>query len=86
MLKNCTEVIVDNLLATILNEYNNICKCQKCIDDIKAITLNNVKPFYVSTETGFTYAKINELQPQFKTTIISEIAKSIEIVFTNPRH
>lgn len=86
MLKNYIEVIVDNLLITILNEYDNICKCSKCIDDIKAIALNNVKPFYVATEEGFTYAKINELHPQFKTTIISEITKAIEIVFNNPRH
>jgi competence protein ComFB len=86
LLKNCTEVIVDNLLATILNEYNNICKCQRCINDIKAITLNNVKPFYVATEKGFTYAKINELQPQFKATVISELTKSIEIVSNNPKH
>ncbi|WP_300381279.1 late competence development ComFB family protein [Clostridium sp.] len=86
MLKNYIEVIVDNLLATILNEYDNICKCQRCINDIKAITLNNVKPCYVATEKGYTYAKINELEPQFKTTIISEITKSIDIVSNNPNH
>lgn len=86
MIKNYMEVIVDNLLINILVDYNDICKCTKCIDDIKAITLNNVKPFYVATESGLTYAKINELYPQFNATIISELVKSIDIVSNSPRH
>lgn len=57
-IKNYIEVIVDNLLIIILNEYNNICTCKRCIDDIKSIILNNIKPFYFATEKGSTYAKL----------------------------
>lgn len=86
MLRNYMEIIVDNLLTSILSEYKDICKCKVCIEDIKAITLNNLQPLYISTEKGYTYTKINELKIQFKTTVISEIIKSIDIVYNNPNH
>lgn len=86
MLRNYMEIIVDNLLTPIIDEYKDICKCNVCIEDIKAITLNNLHPLYISTEKGYTYTKINELKIQFKTTVISEIIKSIDIVSNNPNH
>ncbi|MBV1821364.1 late competence development ComFB family protein, partial [Coprococcus sp. MSK.21.13] len=52
MIKNYMEVIVDDLFPTIVDEYMDICKCDKCIDDIKAIALNNLEPIYVVSEKG----------------------------------
>ena len=86
MLKNYMELIVDNLLPTILNEYKDICRCPRCIEDIKAITLNQLKPLYVVTEKGNIYAKLNELQMQFKADLTKEIIQAINIVSNNPRH
>ncbi|NME95274.1 late competence development ComFB family protein [Clostridium cochlearium] len=86
MIKNYMEVIVDDLFPTIIDEYMDICKCDKCIDDIKAIALNNLKPIYVVSEKGNMYAKSNELNVQFRTDVIKELTEAIEIVSENPRH
>jgi len=45
MVKNYMEIVVDNILKKILPDYSNLCKCEKCCDDIKAIALNNLKPY-----------------------------------------
>ena len=86
MIKNYMEQIVDETLPTVIDKYTDICKCEKCIDDIKAITLNNLKPLYIVTEEGAIYSKLKELEQQFKTDIISELIKAIELVSKRPKH
>jgi competence protein ComFB len=86
MLKNYMEVIIENTLPDILNDYTNLCKCEICINDIKALALNGLKPLYMVTEKGNMFLKLNELQIQFKTDVTSEIIKSIETISKNPRH
>lgn len=86
MIKNYMENIVDRLLPKILENYNDICKCPKCIDDIKAIALNNLPPKYISTERGLLYTKLNELSNKFNANVVKEIALAINIVSKNPSH
>lgn len=86
MIKNYMEIMVENFLPTVLDKYSDICKCEKCIDDIKAITLNNLKPLYVVTEEGNIFARINELSIQFKADVLGALTKAIEIVSKNPKH
>lgn len=86
MLKNYMEDIVDHLIPSVLEKYPDICKCEKCTLDIKAIALNGLKPMYTVTTNGSVYLKINELNNQFKIDIINEIMKAIEKVSKNPRH
>lgn len=86
MLKNYMEIVLDEALPTVLEKYNNICTCERCIEDIKAIALNKFMPLYVVTEKGTVYSKINQLNVQFAADVISEITQAIEIVSKNPRH
>lgn len=80
------ENIVNHLLPSILEKYNHICTCDKCIADIKALTLNNLPPLYVVSHQGEAYAKTNELDRQFQITVIQKIVESIEIVQKNVKH
>lgn len=88
MLINYMEVIVDSQLREILKKYgsNLHCHCDKCIEDIKAIALNHLKPLYAASNAGILYSKLNELETQFNVDIISEIIQAMEIVSKNPRH
>ena len=86
MLKNHMEDVVDLRLPVILVRYTDICKCPKCVDDIKAIALNKLPPRYVVTSKGLLYTKINELIDQFETDVTIDIVMAIEIVSQNPRH
>lgn len=86
MIKNYMEYVVEELLPSIMENCPDTCKCQKCISDIKAIALNNLKPLYVVTEKGIIYSKLKELSIQFKTDVVSELTKAIEVVSKNPKH
>ncbi|MFZ5966254.1 MAG: late competence development ComFB family protein [Bacillota bacterium] len=86
MLKNYMEDVVDHILPSMLKAFNNICKCEKCINDIKAITLNHLKPHYVVTEKGEIYTRINEMYIQFETDVMKAIIDAIAIVSKYPRH
>jgi len=86
MLKNHMEDVVDLKVPVILGRYTDICKCPKCVDDIKAIALNRLPPHYVVTSKGLLYAKVNELVNQFETDVTIDIVLAIQIVSQNPRH
>lgn len=86
MVKNYMENFVEDLLPTVLNTYKDMCNCDRCIDDIKALTLNRLEPLYVVTERGEAYAKSNEIDRQFKINLVQKIVEAIEIVRKNPRH
>ena len=64
----------------------NICRCNECIDDIKAKALNNIKPHYVTGKIGEVYSEYNMLDYQNSTTIVMEVAKAIEHINNNRKH
>jgi len=85
-LKNYTEVMVNDLMGNVLNKYPTICKCNKCILDIKAIALNLLPTRYVVSETGALYKKIEEMGMQLQVDVTAALVESIEQVNTYPRH
>jgi len=80
------ETAVDNILPSILNQYDNTCKCDQCIEDIKALALNNLKPFYITTVEGYAYAKANSFDLQFKPDVVQQLILAMDVVTKNPRH
>lgn len=86
MIKNYMEKIVEDMFPDILRNYSDVCKCEKCVNDMKCITLNNLKPAYFDSGMGGVFLKVNELKVQYKTDIITQITKAIEIVSKNVRH
>lgn len=86
MLKNYMEIVVENVLPSILKEHELKCSCTTCIEDIKAITLNNLKPMYVVSDKGIVFTKLNELNNQFNADTVRNIMNAIKIVEADPRH
>ncbi|AKL95285.1 late competence development protein ComFB [Clostridium aceticum] len=84
--KNYMEVVVNQLLPGILKRYKDICGCDRCIADIKAITLNLLPPKYVATESGELYQKVNALSVQFEADVTNAVIQAINKVKNNPRH
>jgi len=86
MVKNYAEQMVEEILPTVLKNYESICKCEKCLNDIRCIALNNLKPLYYDSEKGGVYLKVKSLDLQYKTDVIREIANAIKIVSQNTNH
>ncbi|MBK5242014.1 late competence development ComFB family protein [Clostridium sp.] len=86
-LQNYSETIVCSLLDSILNGYDNICKCEKCKLDITAIALNSLDTRYIVSEQGEIYTKaLTEVDKQDKIDVTTAIAIAIEVVSANPKH
>ena len=86
-LKNYNEEIINQLISKILSQYNNICKCEKCILDVKAIALNSMTPKYVVTKKGELFTKLNaEFNNQEIIDTTRAITQAIELVRCNPQH
>ena len=86
MIKNYMEDAVDRVYTAMLPNMKDICTCEICESDIKALALNNLKPKYVATHRGEVYSKISQLHIQSETDIILEITAANEVVRKHPRH
>lgn len=85
-LHNYMEDVVAEMFDQMADSTNGVCKCGKCRLDILAIALNNLPSRYVVTDRGRVYAKIIELELQFKTDVVRELTKAVAVVKTRPQH
>jgi len=74
------------LLKELLNNYPDVCQCEHCIADIKALALNELEPHYVVTNKGELYTKLNELSQQFEVDIYKALIDAIIKVKEKPHH
>ena len=86
MIKNYMEDAVDRVFDKMLPNLPGICKCEICVNDMKALALNNLKPKYVATHTGEVYSKVSQLHIQSETDVILELTAASEVVKKRPRH
>lgn len=86
LFKNYMEEVVESTLEEILAHRDDICKCDRCKMDIKALALNHLPPKYVVTDKGYVYTKINELESQFKADVTVAVTNAMKVVRNNPRH
>jgi competence protein ComFB len=80
------EIAVEHLLPNFLNAFPDICKCDKCLLDIKAIALNHLKPHYIVSQKGELYSKVTEMGIQFETDVYKALIDAIDIVSKSPMH
>ncbi|MFA9399031.1 MAG: late competence development ComFB family protein [Clostridiaceae bacterium] len=85
-LMNYTEIIVDDTLDKILSTYENICTCDKCKLDIKALALNSLPNRYIVTKKGEIFKKMDELNQQLKVDAVAAVTTAIEKVSVAPQH
>lgn len=88
MVINYMEEIVSRYLKKILSypDYASICKCDYCKDDIMAMVLNNLCPFYITTKRGEIFAEYSTYEIQHQAEIIKEVIQAIEFISVHPNH
>ncbi|WP_453993435.1 late competence development ComFB family protein [Bacillus nitroreducens] len=82
---NAMEPLVAEAINENWAEYNLPCKCEQCKNDVFALTLNNLKPRYVSKESGMAYVKAQYFDKQMMANIYVKIAEAVNIVAKNPQ-
>ncbi|MDR0442171.1 MAG: late competence development ComFB family protein [Treponema sp.] len=87
LLKNEAETLVIQEMEQQLNSApENMCRCNECIVDIAAISLNTVKPLYRFSLLGTLYASQAMTQQAYAGSVKKAVAQAIEKVRTNPAH
>lgn len=94
-----TQVEVDpgatyvNVMETLVEEKANkyidlfgLCKCQRCVADVKAYALNHLSPKYVVMRTGEVIPRITLYENQFSAVVTAQILNACKIVMASPRH
>ncbi len=81
-------IMEDYVILTLDNMIENLdcCQCEKCRLDIASYALNRLPSKYVATTQGELMAKLCSMDTQFETTVMTEIAKAVNVVKENPRH
>ena len=86
MLINMMEHYVDERLSELLRDYN-CCKCEVCLEDMKAYALNRLTPRYVSTVNGQVFTRIKqELENQPSVDLDVAVIQAIQHISASPRH
>jgi competence protein ComFB len=85
-LTNYMEGVVTSYVDEVIAGEDDFCDCPRCRLDVIAIALNDVKPKYVVTTKGLAYARMGELQAQFKADTIVAVTRAMRIVKAHPRH
>ncbi|MGQ9557048.1 MAG: late competence development ComFB family protein [Desulfurispora sp.] len=90
IIKNCTENAVNEMLMVLVGEYqkqgNQLCQCERCLADIKALALNSLKPHYVVSEKGEILKDAALKEVANRADVITAITRAIQLVAANPRH
>lgn len=84
-LVNVMEKIVDDKLEEML-KTEDCCKCDQCLEDMKAIALNKLPAKYVSTHNGELFSKLNASVRQSAVDINVAVSNAIACVSKHPSH
>jgi len=77
--RNYEEAVIEEL-ASLLKDLKDVCKCEKCRQDIVTYTLNRMLAKYVVTDLGNVYTKLNQLKAQSRADIIVKMMEAAKIV------
>lgn len=84
-LVNVMESIVDEKIEQMLKE-EDCCKCDRCLEDMKAMALNQLPAKYVSTHNGELFSKLDALMRQSSIDINVAVSYAIRVVSEHPAH
>lgn len=86
MVRNYMEEMVNGYLDEVLlsekrdHRFDEICKCEQCTDDMRAMALNHLKPFYITCKKGEVYGQFHNLVQQNRADVIREVVGAIEFI------
>ncbi|MDD2510056.1 MAG: late competence development ComFB family protein [Syntrophomonas sp.] len=83
---NIVEELVWECINEVIEHRPGKCRCDRCIADICALALNQMKPRYVASDRGKTISKAAFLEKDLKIALLVVVADAVERVNANPRH
>ena len=83
---NVMEDVVRDTILTYQKSLNLTCECERCLNDVMSLALNDLPPRYISIAQHSPYIRAtHEADRQGVTNIIAVITKAASRVSSNPR-
>ncbi|MDR4433194.1 late competence development ComFB family protein [Bacillus tequilensis] len=84
MLVNSKEIVMKELLDRYMDQLHMTCTCEVCKNDVLALSLNKVRPSYVTDLKKIAYSKAEMVDKQKNTAMLVILAESAAVVSENP--
>ncbi|MCL2180267.1 MAG: late competence development ComFB family protein [Treponema sp.] len=87
LLKNEAEnLVIRELELQLKTQPEDMCRCNECVVDIAAITLNSIRPLYRFSLLGTLYASQRMSEQAYTDGVKDAVARAIDKVRRNPAH
>lgn len=85
-IRNVMENVVKDVISKHKHQLHLTCDCERCLDDITAISLNKLPPRYIVNEELNPYVRaMHEADSHGAMNVLMIVARSATIVSSNPR-
>ena len=83
---NVMEKVVRDVVLKYKEQLHLTCTCERCLDDVMAISLNKLPPRYITNDEHSPYIRAaHEADREGATNILMVVAQAATIVLKGPR-
>ena len=82
---NVMQVLVEERAPKYIQMFG-LCQCERCQEDVKALTLNNLPPKYVVLEQGDMIPRLTVYEGKYSSDITAQLLQSCKVVMQTPHH
>ncbi|MDE7171298.1 MAG: late competence development ComFB family protein [Oscillospiraceae bacterium] len=82
---NVMQVLVEEKAPKYVQMFG-LCSCERCMEDVKALTLNHLPPKYVVLERGDMIPRLTVYEGKFSSDITAQLLQACKLVMERPHH
>lgn len=82
---NIMQILVDNMAADYVKKMG-LCDCTRCLEDVKALALTNLRPRYTVFPVSERVPMMTLYERRYRSLVAAELTKACCVVKANPRH
>ena len=82
---NVMQVLVEEKAPKYVQMFG-LCSCERCMEDVKALTLNHLPPKYGVLERGDMVPRLTVYENKFSSDITAQLLQACKIVHETPHH
>ena len=85
-MKNLVEQAVREVHAQLLSKHAEFCACSQCADDVVTLVLNQLRPRYTTSVSGWTLTHLELASGQERADLAVRVLEAMGRVSATPRH
>ena len=82
---NVMQVLVEEKAPRYAQMFG-LCTCERCMEDVKAFTLNNLPSKYVVMEPGDRIPRLTVYEGRFASDITAQLLQACKVIMAHPHH